>query len=181
MDTPEFESIVHSIRPRLVKEAAKIVGKADAEDAVQDALLSVMFALENNQTIEDLNGYLVTAVQNVARNGVRTEARHVDQLAEYVARADVDAVVEDVERLDTRIDVRRVINQLPEDLQEAFVKVYAHGASWDEVADEQGVPRSTLLKRVRKWLPFVQEALGCRNEPPSVSGSMEGENDADSD
>jgi len=181
MSAEEFETIVQKIRPRLVKVAAKIVGNADAEDAVQDALLTVMSALQNDQLreVEDLNGYLVAAVQNAARMFARSEDRHVDQMAEYVARADVDAVVEDVERLDARIDVRRVISKLPKDLQEVFVKVYADGATWREVAEELGIDHTTLYKQAQKWVPFIQEQLGSTNEPPSASGSMEGENDAD--
>jgi RNA polymerase sigma factor (sigma-70 family) len=165
MKRNEFEKLVAEVRPRLLKIAARVAGPSYADDAVQEAVADVW---RNRGGAAQIKRYLKIATKNAAKDIARSEERQMDQIERHVTEYGRPIIVEDVESLEKKIDVRRALAQLPEDIRAAVWAVYAEGASWQDVADELGTPRKTLFDRVQKALPFLREQLG-RQDPPSAA------------
>jgi RNA polymerase sigma factor (sigma-70 family) len=151
----EVERAVAALRARLVRIAARIVGRDEAEDVVQ---ITTANAYRNRDRIGNLDAYLVTQVKDDAKNYVSSLHRE-DSIGRYLDREDPRPEVITEDDLIARVDVERALTALPEDIRRAVCAVYVDGISWDAAAKEAGVPRQTLQKRVEKWLPYLREML----------------------
>src|SRR5579863_4939910 len=76
--TQQLEQILASGQPSLYRRAYRILGNAaDAEDAVQDALLAAYTHLDQFRGQSQISTWLTTIVLNCARLQLRRRARHV--------------------------------------------------------------------------------------------------------
>jgi len=172
MTKDKDEKILQRLRPKLTRVAAGIVGDAYAEDVVQ---ITFMNEYRKLREAEDVEAYLVEAVKRDAQNFARGEEREFERIEDFVMRYGQPAVIEDVDVLDLKIDVRRALEKLPEDIRRAVWAVYAEGATWREVAEELGVSVMTLHDRVDKWLPVLREYLDRTNNRSAGTRVGEGE------
>lgn len=167
----EFENVVAAIRPELVRIAEKIIGPSNAEDAVQEACLTVW---QQGQAIGNLRDYLRKATENAAKMFARSEERQIEQIEHYVQARGIQVsrrgpVVDDVAAINTKIDVHQALSKLPEDVRRAVWAIYAEGATEREVAEELGIPRTTLQQLVSAALSDLRQLFGPK--PPSAAST----------
>lgn len=171
-----FGRILSSRLPSLYKGAYRVLGNAaDAEDAVQDALLAAYTHLDQFRGQSQISTWLTTIVLNCARMQLRRRIRHVHipldapigEIEEHsVSRrlADRRPTPEDAYR-NTELSRRltHFQNQLTPTLRKAFQLRDIDGLSIREAARILGVPLGTVKAqsaRARKKLrQFMRRAF----------------------
>ncbi len=180
-DSQAWSAIVQVTRPRLLVAARRIGRPQDAEDAVQEAYLSLV---RNGRTAEGIPVFpwLLTATVRIAYRQKAVLARE-DRLAALLARdpprdggplADA-ATAEEAARL------RNEVDRLPETYRNTVILHYFQGLSTAETALLLGASdsavrvrlhRARLLLRLR-WVPSV--VLGALAFPWSIAGFGKGQ------
>ena len=180
-----LETILSSGLPTLYRRAYRLLGNsADAEDAVQDALLAAYTHLDQFKGQSQLGTWLTSIVLNCARLQLRRRQRHVNvPLDESLGGAETRSIGERLvdhrpspEDLCSDAELSRRLtrfhSQLSPTLRKTFQLRDIDGRSIRETAQILGVPSGTVKAqsaRARKKLrEFMQYALKPR------SGSLQG-------
>lgn len=149
-DHAAFDTLVHRHTPMMFRVALRITGSpAEAEDAVQEAWLSVWRALPAFRQEARLSTWLY----RVATNGALAQLRRrrptvpLDEAAGQVAGTTPERQVVDAEQVD---EVLRAIARLEVSQRVPLVLRELEGLSYEEVAEilEVGVP--ALRARLRR-------------------------------
>jgi RNA polymerase sigma-70 factor, ECF subfamily len=178
----ELQSIVSTRSPALYRSAYRLLGNvADAEDAVQDALLAAYKHLDQFQGRSQMSTWLTTIVHNSARMQLRTRLRQplvsLDEspgegkegsLSDCLADGGPNPE-EECRQSELNKRLRHLTTQLSPTLLKTFQLRDVEGLSIRETAQLLGVPIGTVkaqLARARKKLKqLMRRALRprCRN------------------
>jgi RNA polymerase sigma-70 factor (ECF subfamily) len=174
----QLEQILASGLPSLHRRAYRILGNAaDAEDAVQDALLAAYTHLDQFRGQAQISTWLTTIVLNCARLQIRRRLRHVHvSLDEHPADLPLVSVSERLadhrpnpedECRESELSARltHLHSYLSPTLRRTFQLRDVDGLSIRETARILGVPTGTVkaqLTRARKQL----KELMCRTLRP---------------
>jgi RNA polymerase sigma-70 factor, ECF subfamily len=175
----ELRRIVSTRLPALYRCAYRLLGNAaDAEDAVQDALLAAYKHLDQFQGRSQMSTWLTTIVHNSARMQVRTRLRHTlvsfdESPGEGTECALSDCLAdgrpnpeEECRQSELNKRLRHLTAQLSPTLLKTFELRHVEGLSIRETAQILGVPKGTVkaqLARARKKLKqLMRHALRPR-------------------
>ncbi len=130
----------------------------DAEDVVQEAFLRAFSGFENLRS-DDAKAWLLTIVRNTCftwmkRNRNAASTIGLEEQVEDPSEPSPDPEELLLISLD-REQVRRALEQLPDDFREAIVLRELEGLSYKEIAATAGVPLGTVMSRLsrgREWL-----------------------------
>jgi RNA polymerase sigma factor (sigma-70 family) len=161
-DPSAMEDLLAALQPLVLARCARLLlYPADAEEAAQDALLTVATRLGTFRGTGSFTGWVVVVASNAARGTYRSLKRR------HQERPDLD-LVEPVDPRTTsviagsRLDLLDAVEQLeaahPE-LVESFVLRDLAGLTYAEVATETGVPLGTAQARVHRGRQFVRRRL----------------------
>lgn len=183
--TQAFGHILSSQLPMLYRGAYRLLGnEADAEDALQDALLAAYTHLDQFKGESRMSTWMTTIVHNRARMQMRTRRRRVlvpledqqtaheqplcEQLADHRPSPEHECSNSELkERL------RRAHRQLSPTLQRAFQLRDIDGLSIKEAAQILGVPTGTVKAQSARARKRVLELL--RRRQASVRFGMTGQ------
>jgi RNA polymerase sigma-70 factor, ECF subfamily len=175
----ELRSIVSTRLPALYRSAHQLLGNAaDAEDAVQDALLAAYKHLDQFQGRSQMSTWLTAIVRNSARMQLRTRPRYThvsldeplgedteSSLSDRLAYAGPDPE-EECRQSELNMRLRHFTTQLSPTLLKTFQLRDMEGLSIRETAQILGVPKGTVkaqLARARKKLrQLMRRALRPR-------------------
>ncbi len=136
MRQEKFKNII-AIKDKLFRLAFSIMGtREDAEDVVQDTMLKVWNKQESWSAIDNLEGYCMRAVRNIALDKIALkENQHEDLPGQetndrYVSYP--DEILERGEQLDL---IYRLINDLPEKQKTIMQLRDIEEMSYREIAD----------------------------------------------
>lgn len=149
--------VFRRLRAGLYAQALAIVcDPAAAEDVVQDAFVRVWRRRDRLDDLRQLDGYLFTAVRNLALDHQRRGAREGARLlaAAPAAGGEPRRDGPDVERID------RALQGLPPEQREVVVLHVHLGLSFAEVAQRTGAPLGTVHSRYRYAMTRLRERLG---------------------
>lgn len=151
-DAEAFGELVTRHHARCLHLAVHLVGDpADAEDAVQEALLRAYRHLGGYREQERFGAWLARILVNQCRT-VRARARRpVPPDVEWASAERATAHPADAAA--QREELARALGRLPDDQREAVVLRYADELSYDEMAAATGVTVAALKMRVQR---------GCR-------------------
>lgn len=183
----ELEDILSRSLPRFRRLAMRWLGNPeDAEDAVQDALLSAFKNVGRFEGRAQMSTWLVAIVINCARMQLRRRPRHQIVSLHQPAKdngstisdwiADTRPTPEQAwEQCELRGLVHQLIGQLPRGQQAAMQLREWHGLSTNEAAEALGIPVGTLkaqLARGRsKVTQRLRKALGVKGARNSSGNS----------
>lgn len=178
----ELRSIVSTRLPTLVRSAYRLLGNAaDAEDAVQDALLAAYKHLDQFQGRSQMSTWLTTIVHNSARMQLRKRLRHTHVSLDESPGEDAECLLsdcladggpnpeEECRQSELSNCLRYLTTQLSPTLLKTFRLRNVEGLSIRETAQILGVPDGTVkaqLARARKKLKqLMRRAIRprCRN------------------
>lgn len=168
--TQAFGHMLSSELPMLFRSAYRLLGNsADAEDALQDALLAAYTHLDQFKGNSRMSTWMTTIVHNRARMQMRTRRRHVvvpldsqtadeqplsERLADHRPNPEHDC-----SNSELRSRLRRAHHQLSPTLRLAFQLRYVDGLSIREAAHILGVPTGTVKARSARARKKVSELL----------------------
>lgn len=143
-----FEAIARRHRPLLVRVCVPIAGEAEAQDAVQEAMMEAWSALRRGTEVRSLRPWLCTIARREALRRIQPAAEALtDDL-----RA-VEGTAEQVERDAELSTALTAIAALPDRARRALVRAELDGASRAQIAAElqtsEGAIRQLLFRARR--------------------------------
>jgi RNA polymerase sigma-70 factor (ECF subfamily) len=150
-DLGAFEALVERHRDVVFRVAARIVGRADADDVSQDAFLRAFHRLGRFRGAAPFRAWLLQITHNAAVDHLaRRRPEPVDTNDE---QADHEHAVARLpaERLESRERIARLeskLRGLPPDGRIALVLRDVEGLSYDEIASVTGAPLGTVKVRL---------------------------------
>ncbi|MBN1339173.1 MAG: sigma-70 family RNA polymerase sigma factor [Bacteroidales bacterium] len=144
-------------------------GKADAEDIVQDVVLSLYKRIDFNAPIENLLGYLYRSLRNRVIDIQRRKKEPL--LSEFddddsgnnfllVTMEKENQGAEDEEQYEERSRLMfQKLEELRPDQQEIIIRTELEGYTFDELSKEWGIPIGTLLSRKHRAMARLQKLM----------------------
>lgn len=167
----EFQQYVEQHRAELFAAAYGITRDPhDAEDAVQEAVVSAYLKLDQCRGSESLPNWIRTITMNSARKVIRSRKRQLPghELGEHDQLVATETVVEDEDELAPASAVASALSSLPPEQAAALLSHY-EGKSTAEIAQDLGMAEGTLrsqMSRARDKLldPLVKKAVAVLAE-----------------
>lgn len=164
-DSDAFETLARAHSPALLNLVRRLGGTVeDAEDVVQETLISAHRGLERFRGEAPLRAWLARIAVNTYRDMVRATKRLVRACMSMPERTSVDHDRE-ISGRDTVRRVMSAIKDLPPRQRETLLMRIHEGFSYDEIAKSMGVGRDAvrmnLLEARKKLLRrFAAEVEG---------------------
>ena len=173
-DRTAVSALLVAIAPRVLAAIRRVLGSgslaADAEDVMQESLISVVRALGSLREPQALLRFAVrTAVRDALRH--RKPRANAPQTVELQPDAqggdDVDATV--IARRKAQV-LLSLLDELPEEQSEALALRFCLGHSLEEAAAIMGCPVNTVRSRVRLGRAALAQKLSKRAGPRELLG-----------
>jgi len=178
-DVESFNQLVVRWERPIYALAYRVIGREEeARDVVQETFLRAFRGLANFRGQAKFSSWIYRIALNLCRDWIRRERRApVSQapegidLAELVSEQGPAESIEDlVARHDMSRTVARAMEQLPEEQRTAIVLKEYHGMTFQEIADLQGCPLSTVKTRLYQGLSVLRRQLREQGHETSSVG-----------
>jgi RNA polymerase sigma-70 factor (ECF subfamily) len=178
-DVESFNQLVVRWERPIYALAYRVIGREEeARDVVQETFLRAFRGLANFRGQAKFSSWIYRIALNLCRDWIRRERRApVSQvpegmdLAELVAEQGPAESIEDlVARHDMSRTVARAMEQLPEEQRTAIILKEYHGMTFQEIADLQGCPLSTVKTRLYQGLSVLRRQLREQGHEASSVG-----------
>lgn len=177
--TPSFvETVARNHRKTLVRYAAVVWNRADAEDAVQDALVSAWEGLQEGdprtpQKPENPVSLMMMITRYRAMSaGQRVQRRREAPMEDTTGPAFASPSGDPAELLDNAVEyaadladaplaeLAAALATLTDRQRQAVMLRYAHGMKWADVADEMGLSEDSAIERAHLGLAKLRAYFG---------------------
>lgn len=168
-DTESFNQLVLRWERPIYALAYRHIGREDdARDVCQEAFLRAFRALPGFKGQAKFSSWLYRITLNLCRDWVRRERRApFAPTPEGVDVADLatsetlrgESIEDAVTRRDLGRHVARAMQRLPEEQRTAILLKEYHGLTFQEIADLQGCPLSTVKTRLYQGLTVLRREL----------------------
>jgi RNA polymerase sigma-70 factor (ECF subfamily) len=173
-DQVAWEQIVRQHRRKVFNLAYKFVGRHDeAEDLTQDIFLKIFKALHTFDRRANFQTWLISISRNLCIDHYRSVRKERETMAREVDAADLSPVSKErsphvrVEQADLRHLIQRALAELPPALREAVVKRDLQEFSYQEIADQLGLPEGTVKSRINRGrLELARQIRRLQSEAP---------------
>ena len=153
----ELERIVTERQDWLFRFAYMRIGiREDAEDVVQESLLSVFRRLREQTGIGNVEQYVIRAVSNACTDYFRRKPMQVVTLdkAGQVSVGEADSQIHE-----EFVRISRLLDTLPEEQSEIVrLKCYDE-LTFKQIAELQGIPEATAKSRYRYAIMHIQQRI----------------------
>ena len=167
-DAESFNQLILRWERPIYALAYRVIGREeDARDVCQETFLRAFRALPGFKGQAKFSSWLYRIALNLCRDWIRRQRRApVMQMPEGVDPGDLVAEtgpVESIEDLVGRRQLSAVVEQamalLPEEQRTAIILKEYHGMTFQEIADMQGCPLSTVKTRLYQGLTVLRRHL----------------------
>ncbi|WP_300682701.1 RNA polymerase sigma factor [Nocardioides sp.] len=162
-DAEALDALLRAVEPLVLRRCARVLPfRPDAEEAAQEALLTIASRLQQYAGTGSFEGWVGTIATNQARMTYRSLRRRADEqgweeMAEHPDPARVSVIA------GSRVDLLEALDELerhhPEAV-EAFVLRDLGAQPYAEIADVLGAPLGTVKARIHTARRFLRERLG---------------------
>ncbi|MGB7220459.1 MAG: sigma-70 family RNA polymerase sigma factor [Vicinamibacterales bacterium] len=187
-DADSFNELIHRWERPIYALAYRTIGREeDARDVCQETFLRAFRALSGFRGQAKFSSWLYRIALNLCRDWIRRERRapvvqapeDVDLMDLAAATAPSESVEDVIARKDQGRVVERAMAVLPDEQRRAIVLKEYHGLTFQEIADLEGCPLSTVKTRLYQGLTVLRRELakGSRSHRPrlrSVAGRISG-------
>ena len=176
-DLDSFNQLILRWERPIYAFAYRIIGREeDARDVCQETFLRAFRSLPGFRGQAKFSSWLYQIAMNLCRDWIRRQRRaRTVQLADGVDPADVaseQGPVESIEDLVSRRELSAAVEEamarLPEEQRTAIVLKEYHGMTFQEIADLQGCPLSTVKTRVYQGLSVLRRHLEKHGRMPQL-------------
>jgi len=174
-DMDSFNQLILRWERPIYALAYRVIGQEeDARDVAQETFLRAFRALPGFKGQAKFSSWIYRIALNLCRDWIRRKKRTpVSQVPEDVDLSELAAEqgpVESVEELVARRELSEVVEEamalLPEEQRTAVILKEYHGMTFQEIADLQGCPLSTVKTRLYQGLSVLRKHL--REKNPSL-------------
>lgn len=166
VDEEEIRRFVDCEYARVVNAVALICdSRAQADDAVEEALARAWLRLRGGQSIDSLVAWVTRVAMNEARGGVRrrrAEERARQRLTDGAAPTNIGDPIAGAQRQELRAALRR----LPRRQREVTVLRYFLGYTTAEIAETLRVDQGTVKTCLHRARHTLAAALGEPDDAP---------------
>jgi RNA polymerase sigma-70 factor (ECF subfamily) len=156
-DQVAWEAIVRQNWRKVFNVAYKFVGKHDeAEDLTQDIFLKIFKALKTFDRRANFQTWIISISRNLCIDHYRSVRKERQMIAREVDTGDLQPVsvergpYQAVEHGDLRVLLRQALQTLPVTLRTAVILRDLHELSYQEIADQLGLPEGTVKSRINR-------------------------------
>jgi RNA polymerase sigma-70 factor, ECF subfamily len=167
-DADSFNQLVVRWERPIYALAYRVIGREEeARDVVQETFLRAFRGIRNFRGQAKFSSWIYRIALNLCRDWIRRERRAplvptpegVD-LIELAAEQEPAESIEDlVARHDMSRVVARAMAKLPDEQRTAIILKEYHGMTFQEIAELQGVPLSTVKTRLYQGLIVLRRQL----------------------
>lgn len=135
----------------------------DIDSLVQDTLTVMMVKLEKGEKIDHPKGFLSAVLKNKYNSWLRE--KYKAEIVEFSEGSVNDAsdefalIEEKAQKNEEYEAVRRELGRLIRIYREVTVRYYVHGKSVQEIAQELGIPKGTVLSRLSAAREQIREGI----------------------
>jgi RNA polymerase sigma-70 factor, ECF subfamily len=167
-DKDSFDQLILRWERPIYALAYRVIGREEeARDVCQDTFLRAYRALPGFKGEAKFSSWLYRIALNLCRDWIRKQRRApVMQMPEGVdplEMASERGPVESIETLVARRELSAVVEEamalLPEEQRTAIILKEYHGMTFQEIADLQGCPLSTVKTRLYQGLSVLRRQL----------------------
>src|SRR5688500_7704490 len=167
-DVDSFNQLVLRWERPIYALAYRVIGRdEDARDVAQETFLRAFRALPGFKGQAKFSSWIYRIALNLCRDWIRRKKRTpVSQMPEDVDLSELAAEqgpTESVEELVARRELSAVVEEamtlLPEEQRTAVILKEYHGMTFQEIADLQGCPLSTVKTRLYQGLSVLRRQL----------------------
>ena len=174
-DTDSFNQLVLRWERPIYALAYRVIGREEeARDVCQDTFLRAYRALPGFKGQAKFSSWLYRIALNLCRDWIRRQRRApVMQMPEGVDPLEMAAEREPAESIETLVArrelsavVEEAMARLPEEQRTAIILKEYHGMTFQEIADLQGCPLSTVKTRLYQGLSVLRRELEQQGRLP---------------
>jgi RNA polymerase sigma-70 factor, ECF subfamily len=167
-DLESFNQLVLRWERPIFALAYRVIGREEeARDVVQETFLRAFRGIGNFRGQAKFSSWVYRIALNLCRDWIRRERRApilpTPEGVDVIELAAEQGPVESIEDLVARNDISKVVadlmTRLPEEQRTAIVLKEYHGMTFQEIADLQGVPLSTVKTRLYQGLNVLRRHL----------------------
>ena len=167
-DAESFNQLILRWERPIYALAYRVIGREeDARDVCQETFLRAFRALPGFKGQAKFSSWLYRIALNLCRDWIRRQRRApVMQMPEGIDPGELAAErgpVESIEELVARRELSAVVEEamalLPEEQRTTIVLKEYHGMTFQEIADLQGCPLSTVKTRLYQGLTVLRRQL----------------------
>lgn len=167
-DVDSFNQLILRWERPIYALAYRVIGREDeARDVCQEAFLRAFRALPGFKGQAKFSSWLYRITLNLCRDWIRRQRRapvsqmpeDTDVIENAAARGPVESIEDLVARRELSAVVERAMALLPEEQRTAIVLKEYHGMTFQEIADLQGCPLSTVKTRLYQGLAVLRRQL----------------------
>ena len=167
-DADSFNQLILRWERPIYALAYRVIGREeDARDVVQETFLRAYRALPGFKGQAKFSSWLYRIALNLCRDWIRRQRRApVMQIPEGVDPVDLAAETEPVESIEDLVArkelstiVEEAMTLLPDEQRTAIILKEYHGLTFQEIADLQGCPLSTVKTRLYQGLSVLRRHL----------------------
>ena len=167
-DVESFNQLILRWERPIYALAYRVIGREDeARDVCQEAFLRAFRALPGFKGQAKFSSWLYRITLNLCRDWIRRQRRapvsqmpeDVDILEAAAAREPSESIEDLVARRELSAVVEKAMALLPEEQRTAIILKEYHGMTFQEIADLQGCPLSTVKTRLYQGLTVLRRQL----------------------
>jgi RNA polymerase sigma-70 factor (ECF subfamily) len=175
-DQMAWELIVRQNWRKVFNVAYKFVGKHDeAEDLTQDIFLKIFKALASFDRRANFQTWIISISRNLCIDHYRSVRKERQTIAREVDTNDLQPASSDrgpyqaAEHQDLRGLLRRALQKLPLTLRTAVVLRDLQELSYQEIADQLGLPEGTVKSRINRGrIELAHQLRRLQDKQPAV-------------
>ncbi len=179
-DQESFNQLIVRWERPIYGLAYRVIGREeDARDIVQETFLRAFRALPGFKGQAKFSSWLYRIALNLCRDWIRRQRRTpvvaapegIDIIELAAEQGPVESIEDLVERKRLSQTVAEAMQHLPEEQRTAIILKEYHGLTFQEIADLQGCPLSTVKTRLYQGLSVLRRRL----EQQGMTGSRTAE------
>jgi len=179
-DQAAWEQIVKQHWRKVFNLAYKFVGRHDeAEDLTQDIFLKIFKALHTFDRRANFQTWLISISRNLCIDHYRSVRKERETMARDVDASELSPVSRErgpegqLEQIKLRQLIHLALGELPVALRQAVVLRDLQELSYQEIADQLGLPEGTVKSRINRGrLELARQLRRLQHQrPPDVPGA----------
>ena len=175
-DREAFNILVETYQRQVINLAYGMLSNSeDATDAAQEVFIKVYRNIDNFEGKSSLATWIYRITSNVCKDFLRKRTRTLQAVSIYEGSEDDDdrpmeikdsspTPQEHIEMTETQREVRKALDELPEEYKSVIVMYDLEGLSYDEISNVLQCPVGTIKSRLNRARKALKKNLSEKRE-----------------